>query len=338
MTYASEVPVSALSVILPVYNGQEYLAEAIDSVLSQSYRDFELIIIDDGSSDGSAAIIEKLSDPRVRSFRQSNNGLPATLNRGISLARGKYIARQDQDDVCLRLRFEKQVNYLDGNPNVGMVGAGAEIWVGNERTSRLLQHPKNNESLKFGLLFDNHFVHSSIMIRRSVFENVGGYAEDASRQPPEDYELWSRVMRKYQLSNLPEVLMAYREVEGSMSRTGVNPFLPNLIKISAENISWASGYAADVPDVVALARLSRGVYDHIPDGVSVAGMRSVLDRAAERIAQEAGCDASRLDAVTGAHIRKIRYHYLNYRCGGLIGKILNGRMGSFAKRLLKRVM
>lgn len=327
-----------ISVILPVYNGQDYLKAAIESVLSQSYRDFELIIIDDGSSDSSAAIIEKLSDPRVRSFRQSNKGLPATLNRGISLARGKYIARQDQDDVCLPFRFEGQVNFLDANPNVGMVGTGAEIWVGNERTSRLLQHPADNESLKFGLLFDNHFVHSSIMIRRSVFDDVGCYAEDLSRQPPEDYELWSRVMRKYQLSNLPDVLMAYREVEGSMSRTGVNPFLPNLIKISAENIAWASGCTADAPEVVALARLSRGVYEHIPEEVSFAGMKAVLVRAASRVAEETGCDATRLDATARAHIRKIRYHYANYRCGGLIGKMLNGRMGSFVKRLLRQVV
>jgi len=150
-----------VSVILPVYNGLPYLEEALDSVLTQSFRDFELIVINDGSTDGSAAIIENLHDPRIRFFQQTNKGLATTLNRAISLARGKYIARQDQDDVSLPTRFERQVAFLDANQEAGMVGTGAEIWVGNERTNRFLQHPADNAAIKFGLLFDNHFVHSS---------------------------------------------------------------------------------------------------------------------------------------------------------------------------------
>lgn len=325
-----------LSLILPVYNGQEYLSEAIESVLSQSFTDFELIIINDGSTDSSGEIIRALSDARIRYFEQSNKGLAVTLNRGIALARGEYVARQDQDDICLPSRFEKQVAFLDANLDVGMVGTAAEIWVGNERTSRYLKHPVDDASLTFGLLFDNHFVHSSVTIRRAVFESVGGYAEDL-RQPPEDYELWSRVMRAYKLANLPDVLMVYREVQGSMSRTGVSPFLRNLIKISSENIAWASGLSVDAPEVIALSRLNRGVYDQIPRGVKLSGMIAVLKRAVKKIVEERGVASGYFDIVLRDKLRKLRYHYVNYRCGGLIGKILDSRTGHCVKRMARRV-
>lgn len=322
-----------LSVILPVYNGQDYLAEAIDSVLSQSFADFELIIINDGSTDCSAAIIDKLDDPRIRFFQQTNKGLPATLNRAISLARGEYIARQDQDDVSFRHRFERQLAFLDVNPGVGIIGTSAEIWVGNSLSNRLLRHPTDDALLKFGLLFDNNFVHSSVMIRRAVFDDLGGYSEDFFRQPPEDYELWSRVMKKYKVANLAEVLLKYREVEGSMSRTGLNPFLPNLIKISSENIAWASGYPVDSAEVIAISKLSQGVYDQIPHGVSTFEMKTVLKRAALKIAKEAGVDTLQLDTVLRKRINKLRYHYFNYCCGGIIGKVMNSGIRQFLKKV-----
>lgn len=327
-----------LSVILPVYNGQEYLAEAIHSVLSQSFDDFELIVINDGSTDGSAAIIEEFDDKRIRFFQQTNKGLAATLNRAVSLASGEYIARQDQDDVCLPTRFERQVQFLEANTDVGMVGAAAEIWVGNARSNRLLQHPTHNALLKFGLLFDNHFVHSSVMVRRSVFDCLGGYSEDFLRQPPEDYELWSRVMKKYMVANLPDVLLKYREVEGSMSRTGMNPFLPNLIKISSENIAWASGYSIDSDEVVAISRLSQGVYSDIPRAVSFSQMKSVLKLASNKITAGARPASLLLDAALKTRTNKLLYHYLNYRCGGIIGQVVNSWAGHYLKNIARRIL
>lgn len=312
-----------LSVILPVYNGQDYLVEAINSVLSQSFDDFELVIINDGSTDSSATIIEKLDDSRIRFFQQTNKGLPATLNKAISLARGEYIARQDQDDVSFRHRFEQQVAFLEANQDVGIIGTSAEIWVGNSPSNRFLRHPTEDALLKFDLLFDNHFVHSSVMIRRAVFDDLGGYSENFLRQPPEDYELWSRVMKKYKVANLPDVLLKYREVEGSMSRTGVNPFLPNLIKISSENIAWASGYSDNSAEVIAISKLSHGVYDQIPHGVGIFEMKAVLKRAALKIAKETGVDNFQLDTVLRKRINKLRYHYFNYCCGDIIGRVMN---------------
>ena len=126
-----------VSVVLPVYNGAKYLRDAIDSMLAQSYANFELIIIDDGSTDDSINIISAFNDPRIRLYSQENQGLAATLNRGITLAKGAYIARQDQDDVSLPNRLSKQAAFLETNPDYGMVGTWASIWERNE-TDRAL--------------------------------------------------------------------------------------------------------------------------------------------------------------------------------------------------------
>lgn len=226
-----------VSVILPVYNGMPYLSGAIESVLTQSFEEFELIIINDGSKDDSEKIIIKINDSRTHYVTQQNKGLASTLNTGINLSKGKFIARLDQDDLMLQSRLAKQVEYLKLHPDCAMVGTWSEIWVGDKPTSRGHWHPACCDALRLELLFDNPFVHSSVMIRADVLRDVGGYSVDKLRQPPEDYELWSRVARKYQVANITEVLTVYREVEGSMSRIEESPFLPNVIQISAENLA-----------------------------------------------------------------------------------------------------
>jgi glycosyltransferase involved in cell wall biosynthesis len=226
-----------ISILLPVYNGEQYLEAAVHSVLSQDYPNYELIAINDGSSDGSELIITSILDARMLGVSQQNQGLAATLNRGIELAKGQYIARLDQDDLMLSTRLAKQVEYLESHPDSAMVGTWSEIWVGTKPTDRGHKHPISHEALQLELLFDNPFVHSSVMMRADALHALGSYSEDKSRQPPEDYELWSRISRKYRVANIPEVLTVYREVEGSMSRTGDNPFLANVIQISAENLA-----------------------------------------------------------------------------------------------------
>ena len=233
-----------LSVLLPVYNGASHLREAIESILSQTYADFELIVIDDGSTDDSLSILEEYADSRIRVFSHTNRGLAASLNRAIGLAKGRYVARQDQDDVSLPQRFEKQVRFLKEHPTAGMVGTWARILAGNAETGRVHRHPSDNATLKFALMFDNPFVHSSMMIRKSVFDSVGVYTTDPSRQPPEDYELWSRIARAFDVANIPEVLHIYREVPKSMSRDHANPFLDRVVNISAENIARVLGREA----------------------------------------------------------------------------------------------
>jgi len=208
-----------ISVILPVFNAQSYLRESIDSILSQSFQDFELIIINDGSTDQSLSIMKSYTDPRIRIIHQANAGLPISLNRGIAIAQGQYLARQDADDISLPERFSKQVAYLDANPQCALLGTWAQILVENALTERSLSHPHLNGDIQLKLPFFNCFVHSSVMIRKSILKNSGVYPEDPEKFPPEDYDLWLRIARNAEVANLPEMLLHYREVPSSISRT-----------------------------------------------------------------------------------------------------------------------
>ncbi|MDQ3112116.1 MAG: glycosyltransferase [Bacteroidota bacterium] len=208
-----------ISVVLPVYNAELFIGDSIKSILGQTYSNWELIIIDDGSKDKSAEIIEKFTDPRIHFYRQGNAGMGATLNKAILLAKGKYIARQDADDISLPERFEKQIDFLEGLEEYALVGTWAEIV--NEKLEpggRTHRHPEMSGRLKFELLFDNPFVHSSVMIRMDALKETGLY--DLSKDPLiQDYELWWRISKKFQVGNIARALLLYREVGTGMSRT-----------------------------------------------------------------------------------------------------------------------
>ena len=274
-----------VSVVLPVFNGARYLREAIDSILGQSFRDFELIIINDGSKDDSGSIIEQYDDPRIRYYIQSNMGLAGALNRGIGFARGRYVARQDQDDVSRTTRLAQQVRFLDDHPEFGMVGTRAEIWIEGQSTPVSFKHPCDDDALRFNLLFNNPFVHSSMMIRTEVFSEVGTYCTDKSRQPPEDYELWSRVARSFKVGNLDEVLHVYRETGSSMSRTGTNPFLEKVVKISTENLLHYLGDGATLHDVANLAAIYNGAFEMVRSPVRPITLGVLLLRAVAKASE-----------------------------------------------------
>lgn len=207
-----------ISVILPVYNAQLFLKEAIDSVLQQSFSNFELIIINDGSTDKSHEIIIGYKDERIIYREQKNSGLAATLNNAIHLARAEYIARMDNDDVSLPDRFEKQLKFMKEHPQTGLLGTATEIIDENGKTtSRFMQHPCGNVALKLALMFNNPFVHASVMFKKSVFVKAGEYSVDQNYF--EDYNLWSRMARVSNIANLSQRLLKYREVSTSMSRT-----------------------------------------------------------------------------------------------------------------------
>lgn len=228
-----------VSVVLPVYNGEKYLRDSIESILDQSYSNLELVAINDGSGDGSGAIIKSFKDERIRYFEQDNQGVAKTLNRGIMLARGKYIARMDADDVSMPQRLQKQVSFLESHQEYGLLGTWAEIWEESRKTNRCLKHPPTDAELRFELIFDSFFVHSSVMIRKSVLEKAGFYNPDMKGQP-EDLELWSRIVKECKVANIPEILHVYREVGGSLCRSGAPHFQDKVISLCAENLAYYS--------------------------------------------------------------------------------------------------
>lgn len=273
-----------VSVVLSVRNGGVDLPKAVESILAQTFANFELIAINNGSTDETCSYLNSITDRRVRVYHQADAGLAAALNRGISLAQGRYIARQDHDDLADASRIAKQVAFLDANPDYALVGTRAEIWVGDKPSGRFHDHPTEDEILRFDLLFNNPFVHSSVMLRTSALERVGVYTTDPSRQPPEDYELWSRISRRYRVANLPERLTVYREVPSSMSRAGAQPFLKKLVTISSENLAHATGAAAPQRVHIDIAALIHGGQTLTPQKLDLDGMCAVIADAGARIA------------------------------------------------------
>ncbi len=218
-----------ISVIMAVYNGEKYLKEAVESILNQTFRDFEFLIVDDGSTDETLKILEEYGerDERIRVIRNSENiGLTKSLNKAIKLAKGKYIARMDADDVSLPERLEKQLAFMEKNPEVGLLGTACyEINSKGEIVGDKF-HPSSDKELKKTLIKRNPFSHPSVMLRREVFDRVGLYQE--SIPLAQDHELWFRVVRDYKAANLLFPLVMRR-------------YSPNAISVARENeqIFWA---------------------------------------------------------------------------------------------------
>ncbi len=209
-----------ISVILPVYNAQPFLKEAIESILNQSYSNFEFIIINDGSTDDSEKIILQFNDSRIKYYYQQNKGLGATLNIGLSLSTGTYIARQDQDDISYPDRFKKQIDFLEKNPTIVLLGTRAKIFTENSTEIKYHNHATHSANLKFDLLFDNPFVHSSVMFKKSAIDAVGDYTID--RNLYEDYDLWSRMSLNGEVANLSDILLDYRHHSKGLSTNSSN--------------------------------------------------------------------------------------------------------------------
>ncbi len=200
-----------VSVLLPVWNGEAFLEQAMESILRQTLSSFELIVIDDGSTDASVQIAEKFArgDNRVRVLRRAHQGLSAALNAGIATARGEYNARMDADDISLPDRLQKQVAYLDAHP--ACVAAGTWIEVVDEAALHLgLKTFVETHEEIFAALYRgiSPIAHPTIVVRRDVLRAAGGY--DARRYPSEDLDLWFRLAERGELANLGEALLQHR--------------------------------------------------------------------------------------------------------------------------------
>jgi len=207
-----------VTVLMSVYNGEKYLKEAIDSILGQTFKDFEFIIINDGSTDKTREILESYNDPRIKLINNKKNiGLTKSLNKGLRLARGEYIARQDSDDFSMPERLEKEVLFLDHNENIALVGT--YYYMINEKGKILntIKPSIKNEEIKSKLLNGNQFGHGSVMFRKKCIQEVGYYREEAG--PVEDYDLWLRISDRYNIANIPVPLYKWRINVKSVSVT-----------------------------------------------------------------------------------------------------------------------
>lgn len=213
-----------VSVNMPVFNGEKHLAKAIESVLSQTFTDFEFIIVDDGSHDRSVEIANAYAehDDRIRVVKLERNlGAADARNHAIALSSGEFIAVMDCDDVCLPLRLQMQVDYLRENPSIGVLGTVAQAI--NEDLTPLFEFdlPQRHALIVLNLFVGSFLIHPSAMMRRVLVSNLGGY--EPSRRWAEDTELWIRLMWRTRFANLPETVLLYRwhDVQKHRSRDAV---------------------------------------------------------------------------------------------------------------------
>ena len=221
-----------VSVLVPIYRTREdFLRAAIDSILRQTFRDFELILLDDCPEDSREAVVRSYDDKRIVYLKNDRNlGITPSRNRLIDLAKGEYLAIFDHDDVSLPLRLERQVAYLDAHPEVGVVSS----WTGTVGGGRIVRNPERDEDIRITLMWDCPVTHSAAMIRKSVLTGNGiRYEEYFS--PAEDYGLWCRLVPVTKFHNIPEVLFEYRDHAANTSLKQAERMLAGGYRVRALN-------------------------------------------------------------------------------------------------------
>jgi glycosyltransferase involved in cell wall biosynthesis len=207
-----------VTVLLPAYNAAATLRATIDSILAQTFPDFELLILDDASTDATPDILHEIRDPRLRLHRNpANLELTRTLNVGLSLSRGTYIARIDADDLCLPERVARQVAFLDAHPHIAVVGTFVDTFSDNNPAA-VWRYPTEPPAVAAALLFRNPLAHPAVMLRRAALEQHHLRYDDSIRRG-QDYDLWCRChLARLSLANIPEVLLRYRVHEAQATR------------------------------------------------------------------------------------------------------------------------
>lgn len=250
-----------ISVVMSVYNAPlQFLAESITSILTQTFKNFEFIIIDDGSNFEVKKVLNEFNsqDSRIRLLQNDQNiGLTKSLNKGIEVANGKWIARQDADDISLPLRFEKQINYLSLHPELGLLGTGYGIMEHEQITPITNYQPVENLLLKWQLLFHNAFCHTSVCVRSDLLKQ---YSYDTAYLSCQDYDCWIRIMQRTEGSNLREKLVFYRKHKETVSDQRFSEQQAYANQISAAEIYRVCGMRLKDQDITELRRRYVSLY------------------------------------------------------------------------------
>ena len=227
-----------ISVIMPVFNGEKYLQSAIDSVLSQTINNFEFIIVDDCSTDSTSKILKNIKDKCVKIYRNTSNlGVASSLNRALKLAKGKYIARMDADDISYPSRLQKQLEFLESNPSVVACGVQVEIIDAQNRSTSTRSFPQSATSCHDYLMLTSPILHPTLMARASVYKKIG---YTAKYKTAEDWDLYFKLLKFGQLQNLPDTLYSYRQSFSSNGFKNIKKAFILITKIRLEAIK--NGY------------------------------------------------------------------------------------------------
>lgn len=228
-----------VSVIIPAYNAEKYIDESVESILGQTFQDLELIILDDGSTDQTSKKIQKLAekDKRIIFLKNEKNlGIPKTRNKGISIAKGKYIAWQDADDISVPDRIEKQKAFLDENPQAGIVGGFLEFFEEGKKPS-LRKYAATDEAIRKNIFKYSPVAQPASMIRKECFDRIGLY--NTELEAAEDLEMSFRIGNAYKFANLQDTMIRYRVHSGNITSNKLLTLEKNTLKIRR---SYANGY------------------------------------------------------------------------------------------------
>jgi|688.fasta_scaffold102940_4 glycosyltransferase involved in cell wall biosynthesis len=227
-----------ISVVLPVYNCKEYINDSVQSILQQNYKNFELIIVDDGSDDGTSDILNNFKDKRIRLYKNKcNRGLIYSLNKALNKSKGQFIARMDADDISEINRFQKQINYFNKNKEISVVGSAVKLIDSSNQNFSFFYYPLTDVSIKWSMLFCCPISHPSVMIKSSVIKKSRGYNLEAKFA--EDYDLWFRLIKKnIKFANLPMPLIKLRKHSQNVSITNFSEHFFNASKVCRNIIEY----------------------------------------------------------------------------------------------------
>lgn len=255
-----------VSVIIPAYNAEDYIDEAVSSILNQTYRNLEIIIINDNSTDRTYEYLSSIKDNRVRLINNTTNlGCTKSLNIGINNSNGIYIARMDADDISINTRIEKQISYMESNPDIGVCGTWVETF---GEKNELWKYPTDINTLKCKLLFSCELAHPSTIYRKDILEKHN-IRYDSNMSYAQDYDLWQKLVKHTDLCNIPEPLLKYRLHTKNISRTNANEKKLTLIDIH-RNFLKEIGIVAQLENLELHEKLARSRFDNTEDFIKKA--------------------------------------------------------------------
>lgn len=305
-----------VTILMPVYNGEKYLREAINSILNQTFTDFEFLIINDGSQDNTENIILSYNDTRIRYIKNEENiKLIETLNKGIDLAKGKYIARMDADDISEPNRLELQVEYMEANEKVAVCGSWFTSF-GNKNGET--KYASQHDDIMFNMLYQCHICHPSVIMRTSILRiNKLFYNKDFLHA--EDYELFTRIGLKYKLHNLPHSLLNYRVHENSITKSNQETQYSNSI-IVKQHLFKKIGIDISCEDIETFSLLLYQNYKSLKGNITA--IKNILELLIEKNQESCFFDNSFLKSKFSFFWFHLCYNISNYKVF-LCSKILS---------------
>jgi glycosyltransferase involved in cell wall biosynthesis len=272
-------PAPPLTVLMAFHNDAPFIAAAIDSILNQTYADFEFVLVNDASTDRSRDIVARYSDPRIRLLDNPENlRLARSLNRGLEAARGALVARLDANDIALPDRLEKQMRFMRDHPDFALIGGQYRVidTQGRPITGAALMRPVTEHGVQWYFLFDSPFIHSTVMFRKAAADEVGRYDPSFDWAPSEDVDLWARMAVRHRMVNLSDVLVLQRYDPTSITYNTSKPYRANYVPRLTSFFTRTMRHSLSLDDVDEWAGLITATFvDAMP--VDMTTLRRYLD-------------------------------------------------------------